>query len=174
MELLKGFLLIALVALTSASLQQSRIIGGDAAASYQFTYQVSLRFENIKNYPFCSGAILSNRWILTANRCVNDKKIDEYYVVYGARRISEPGQKTKIAKVINHPEYNPELVENDLALLFTKSKMVFIQNVVDPIALPTQASRDDDVAMVSGWGITEVSFFLPKKKEKKVKKYFFL
>lgn len=155
MELLKGLLLVALVAIASASLQQSRIVGGEAAESDEFTYQVSLRSERTRTH-FCSGAILTSRWIITSSQCVHTKVVNEYYAVYGARRLSEAGQTTKIAEVVNHPKYDPLYLENDLALLFTKSKIVFIHDVVDPIALPLQASHDGDVAIVSGWGITEV------------------
>lgn len=152
MELLKGLILIALVALTSASLRQNRIVGGETAVSDQFSYQVSFRWERTQTH-FCSGVILSNRWILSAHRFFHPKSMDEYYIVYGARRLSETGQTTKIAKLINHHESN-------VVLLFTKSEMIFIPDVVGPIALPTQVSQVDDVAIVSGWGITEVRIFL--------------
>lgn len=98
------------------SVGKSRIIGGQNANSAQFKYQVSFRFIN-KGTHYCSGAILSNWFIITANRCVNIHSIESIKVVYGSRRLNEMGITGQIARIVSHPDYNPQYIENNIALV---------------------------------------------------------
>ena len=58
-------ILSALIALASAAPNLGRIVGGTAAKSGQFPYQVALQLDGF----FCGGSIISDRWILTASHC---------------------------------------------------------------------------------------------------------
>lgn len=50
-------------------------------------YQVSLRHKALDKH-FCSGAILSEDWIVTVARCVANYDIHDFYVNYGVQRFN--------------------------------------------------------------------------------------
>lgn len=136
---------------------QGRIIGGYDAPINHFTYQVSVRQgkEHI-----CSGVILSQRWVLTACSCVKDLKTKQIQIYYGTRFLTNDGQITKVFQIFRHPEFNEKNLANNIAMLSTSSDMVFVQNMIGPVTLPTQEPKDFGVAIVSGWGVTMVRNFI--------------
>lgn len=75
---MKKFLVIVFVLTTTVLVgilarPQSRIVGGEDAASNQFPYQVSLR---LNHSHICGGSIITPNYILTASHCIgslNDK-----------------------------------------------------------------------------------------------------
>lgn len=152
------FAFSACVLLTSvASIAiKPRIIGGYDVPSfpYHFGYQVSMR-QNGTHY--CSGAILSDRWIITAYECVKGVNLRYVDIAYGARRLSEDSKTTKIAKVFKHPHLSDTNLENNMAMLMTLSKITF--ETAEPIAITIKPAVEGDVAIVSGWGDTDVSDF---------------
>lgn len=163
MELLKILLFVAYasvflaeVSSQSNRLIQSRIIGGYDVASYQLTYHVSIRHVKDNNH-LCSGAILSSRFVITSARCVHELSNNDIQVFYGARWLSESGKITKVAQIFKHRKFDKTFYEHDLAMLFVSSKIKFELNMVDKIRLATHESVENDVAMVSGWGMTTVS-----------------
>lgn len=150
------YFLILLEAFNVSSLSiKKRIIGGPHADLARFNYQVSFRFKD-KNAHYCSGAILNNWWIVTANRCVNTYSIHELKVVYGALRLSDPGITNEIERRVSHPDYNPRFIENNIALVMTKEKIDFIPETVGPINLAGRPWRTDDTVVISGWGVDKV------------------
>lgn len=156
METAKSYLIItSLLILLQTSVA---IIGGPHVWPDQITYQVSLRFKNTGTH-FCSGAILNNWWILTANRCVNIHPIETIKAVYGTHRLSVPAIQNKIAFKLMHPQYNPQIIENNIALLMTKNRIEYVPGFVSAIQLPHRPLYVNEVAVISGWGVDEVCFF---------------
>lgn len=66
-------------------------------------------------------------------------------------------RKKKVSKIVRHPEFKSHNLDHDLAMLLTATKIEFSINTVEAIGLPTHASVENDVAVVSGWGETSVS-----------------
>lgn len=163
MELLKVVVFLAFLGLSSASLVQKRILNGESTSSYRFLHQVSL-FSAKNGSHFCSGAIISDRWIVTAAECVNGTKITDIRLKYGTYHLSSAGKVTEVAKIVLHPEYNPRIRKNNLALIMTSSKIEFKRGYVRAVELPPQKWLVGDFAMVSGWGETKVSAVSNRKK----------
>lgn len=162
MESLKTLLFVACAAVFLAEVSsqpnriQGRIIGGHDVSVYQLTYQVSIYYTKAKHH-ICSGAVLSERWVITSAKCIHEFPSTDLQIFYGARNLSERGRITKVAQVFKHGKFDKYHLENDLAMLYTSTKMRFDVNVVDKIRLPTHESADGEAAMVSGWGVTSVS-----------------
>lgn len=165
MESLRVLLFVACVGvyLSGVSSQpnrfiQGRIIGGYDVPSYLITYQVSIR--NAKNnHHICSGAVLAERWVITSARCVYDVSISDLQVFYGSRSLSGYGKTIKVTQVFKHKRFDAIFYENDLAMLYTATKIKFERNVVDKIRLPAKESVENEIAMVTGFGVTSVSLF---------------
>lgn len=132
-----------------------RIINGTDAILGQFPYHVSLRANNTPTAHFCGGAILNSRWILTGGHCtefVNGSPI----AVAGTIKLSDPGQKYEIVKMISHPGYVLGKVPYDIALWRTSKDIVFNDNV-KPVTLPTEDTPANVVLTVPGFGRAVVS-----------------
>lgn len=122
----------------------------------QFPYQVSLQ-DWYSDVHFCSGAIITDQWVLTAASCIyglaSKKQIK---AVVGTNQLTK-GTYYKIRRAFTYQE--TDNYHRDIALLKTKSKMVFNENV-SPIELPKQVARVNEKVVVSGWGNSVVSHSL--------------
>nr|CAH0112627.1 unnamed protein product [Daphnia galeata] len=93
---------------------QLRIIGGREATPGRWPWQVAIlnRFKE----AFCGGTLIGTRWVLTAAHCLRKRlyvRIGEYDLV------EDDGTEMdfRVEEVFVHPEYDPETVDNDVALL---------------------------------------------------------
>lgn len=157
---IKTLIFVACVAVFLVEVS-SQIIGGYDAAPYQFTYQVAIR--TIARKYICSGAVLSERWVITAAQCVLRTHENQLEIAYGSRSLGGHSRATKVGRIVRHPNFQYHNLNNDLAMLLTASKIKFDRNVVEAIALPKQASVENDVAIVSGWGKSSVSVLISSK-----------
>ena len=103
----------------------NRIVGGEAASSGEFPYQVSLRRNN---KHFCGGTIIGPRHILTAAHCVEGFMVAPYNdvtVVTGTHSLSHGGEAHKISRASVHPQYvggAQSSWRNDVAVLIVSIK----------------------------------------------------
>jgi len=167
---MKVFVVLLLVGLAAAGFKRPhnngiRIIGGQQAERGQFPYQVQIQYFNQHQ---CGGAILSQNWVLTAAHCVTQLAIN-YNVVANQYDIlvAEGMERRQIAqRIVRHPQYSEATLSNDIALVRVNNPLYIDgETIVQPIALPPQdyESADDELATVSGWGITsEGATVLPR------------
>lgn len=156
LKCLSLFLFVA-GAMTAQIDEEHRIFGGRTATVGQFPYQAWIRL-NHTDFGFCNGAILSNRFILTAARCMQGKYSNpaKVFVIAGAHQIRYGGTQYAVNKIVNHPNFSENDLNNDISVVRTAHPINLAKHV-RPIALPTVEFPDNVAATVSGWGKDRVS-----------------
>lgn len=132
------------------------IAGHSCVSNDRFPYQVSLQHKVLEKH-FCSGAILTESWILTSARCVIDYDIEEFCVNYGVQRFTFNAGCNRLKFKIVHSKY--DVMKNDIAMLGVAEKIQFQPNVISPIALPEAETIYGEAVTVSGWDWEGVSSF---------------
>lgn len=85
-------------------LRMRRLVGGQDAIESEFPYQVSLKYYNLH---ICSGALISNRHVLSAAHCVCgliDEPSEELNVYTGSINLKD-GEKHAVKDIKCHPDY---------------------------------------------------------------------
>ncbi|XP_045531490.1 chymotrypsin-1-like [Pieris brassicae] len=117
-----------------------RVVGGTDAPDKALPYQVSLQRTDQNNFPFCGGAIIADRWILTAAHCLKNVQAKDLSVLAGTNNKK-------------HEKYTDRPNVHDIALLRTKEKIKFTERV-KPIEIATEDPKPGDKCKLSGWGFT--------------------
>lgn len=112
------------------------IYGGLAAKLGQFPYQVSLR--SIR-FPYCGGAILNNRWVLTVRHCM-DEKPEHMSVVVGTIHLTSGGVVHDVLQLVPHPKDGDR--NNDIGLVKVKDEIVFNNNT-QPVVIRKKPFTED-------------------------------
>lgn len=152
--------------------RSTRIVNGKPTKEGEFPWQVYI-VERVVNASqassihVCSGAIIHQRFVLTAAHCVLHKGIEKYLVViantHDLTKMPVEGKLLRVKKLIVHPNMTqlPPPEHNDIALL-ELSKDIKWSNTIRPVCLPDKNTdrRADDLdghtVTIAGWGrITE-------------------
>uniref|UniRef100_A0A182Q6V1 Peptidase S1 domain-containing protein n=1 Tax=Anopheles farauti TaxID=69004 RepID=A0A182Q6V1_9DIPT len=145
MKLLVSFVLLVLGVSLVRGGAFGRVVGGNYAKRGQFPYQVAL---TLKRQTLCGGAIVHERFFLTAARCfydgVNRLPVDELNVFYGSEKLFSNGRYNRIKTVHFHEQY-------DLALVEVRRKFE-LSATTRPVALGEATFGEHLPATVSGYG----------------------
>ncbi|XP_055599853.1 chymotrypsin-2-like [Uranotaenia lowii] len=127
---------------------ESRMAGGQDAPEGDFPYQVSLRLGGIH---YCGGAILNQRWIITAASCASGVAPSALEIVAGTYSLSNGGTSHTADRIVIHPNFEIESLTNDVAVVRVRQPFIISSSV-----LALQMGRDrmsiSYGAIVSGWG----------------------
>jgi secreted trypsin-like serine protease len=140
----------------------SRIVGGEPAASHSWGWAVSLRVRGSSH--FCGGTILSPNYILTAAHCIDDpimSRIDITAAVGTDNLYDSDGQRIIVSKLYKHPSYNSVTKENDIGILKLKKAISFKNKNIAKLCLPstnglpnTDFPSTNSQLVAIGWGTT--------------------
>jgi len=141
-----------------------RIVGGTETEinEYPWIARVTDSTESL----FCGGTLINNQWILTAAHCMFKDELAtqaiqpaESLIVLGEHDLTItteskiPKKNVKVSQIINHPSYNANNSDNDIALLKLAEKIDL--NVYTPACLPKSTDNfEGQKAWVYGWGTT--------------------
>ncbi|XP_036610870.1 mannan-binding lectin serine protease 1 isoform X3 [Trichosurus vulpecula] len=143
----------------------ARIVNGHSAQRGTSPW-IAMLFKNGR--PFCGGALLGNRWIVTAAHCLHRTleseyspltssdylSVSEFKVILGKHRthmMDDTEQQLQAKNIIFHPSYKASTFENDLALIELLGEPK-LNDYVMPICLPEGPPQQGTMVLVSGWG----------------------
>lgn len=138
--------------------KKNRIVGGKDAYKGEFPHMAALGYPSNGIILWqCGGSIISEKFILTAAHCLVDNKgVSVELVKVGIVNITDPqGRNYQVVKRIPHPEYNPPLVYNDLALLELGEVIAFTIFIKPACLRDPFQDKNPDVLVATGWGLTE-------------------
>ncbi|XP_013100071.2 chymotrypsin-1 [Stomoxys calcitrans] len=131
---------------------QGRVVGGEVAEVGFAKYQISL--QGMFGGHMCGGAIISDRWVLTAAHCVFGYNPPYLRVITGTNVFYEPGATYEVQEYWTHCNYDNPAFHNDIALMLLTKPIVFNERT-QPISLPVKPLKDGDELILTGWGSTE-------------------
>ncbi|KAL6423534.1 hypothetical protein ACFW04_010235 [Cataglyphis niger] len=148
----------------------TRIVGGTETGINEYPMMCGL-VDSINEVIFCGCTIISNRYVLTAAHCLENKDATKIGVVVGEHDVTRGNETnaTKLFRIINckmHPDY--EDIHNDLAVCKINDTIEHNNNV-GPVCLPFQHKRDSFggvIAEALGWGLLEFGGEKAKKLQK--------
>ncbi len=135
------------------------IVGGGIAPPGSFPAVVALLFKPIAANAaawYCAGTLVGARQVLTAAHCADFLAAADLAVLVGTQDLNNGGQRVSVSGIAVHPGWNPNTLENDVAVLTLANPATGITPV------PVMASeRAEDAlappgtpATVVGWGDT--------------------
>ncbi|XP_070794561.1 cationic trypsin-3-like [Pituophis catenifer annectens] len=125
-----------------------KIVGGYTCQKHSVPYQVSL---NVGKH-ICGGSIINNQWIVSAAHC-SMSRIQVRLGEHSLTKYDGSEQHIDAAKIILHPKYNPQTLDNDI-MLIKLSKPASLNSRVSAIRLPSSCPSTGAKCLVSGWGNT--------------------
>ncbi|XP_009578755.1 PREDICTED: transmembrane protease serine 9, partial [Fulmarus glacialis] len=131
----------------------SKIVGGTDASRGEIPWQVSLKEDS---RHFCGATIIGDRWLLSAAHCFNEtnpEEIEAYVGTISLNGTDGNAVKVNVTRVIQHPLFNPIILDFDVAVLELARPFVF-NKYIQPVCLPLAVQKFPvgKKCIISGWG----------------------
>ncbi|XP_017035587.1 chymotrypsin-1 [Drosophila kikkawai] len=144
---------VARIAQAGGVTYQNRVINGEDAALGEAKYQISL--QGMYGGHMCGGAIISERWVLTAAHCVYGYNPPYLRVATGMVRWAQPDALYFVEDYWVHCNYNSPDYYNDIALIKLNDTIKF-NEYTEAAKLPTEPLKNGTQLLLTGWGSTEL------------------
>uniref|UniRef100_UPI00398EF5E6 trypsin-like n=1 Tax=Pristiophorus japonicus TaxID=55135 RepID=UPI00398EF5E6 len=145
---MKVLLLSLLLVAGAVASSDDKIIGGSECSPQSVPWQASLDL----GYHSCGGALVSDRWVISAAHCW----YNPYYMrvrlgAHDLRLGSATEQFINVESIYWNQDYNYQTLDHDV-MLVKLVRTAKLSRDVSAIALPTECPLPDTQCVVSGWG----------------------
>lgn len=163
-----ALLLLAGAPRASAAVFSPRVFDGNDTAITDVPYQAALvaHGASAATSQFCGASVRDATHVITAAHCVADLQTGQVLpagaldVLAGTANLSSGGQRSAVAAITVHPDFDPDWMTYDAALL-TLAEPLTLDATVQPVELvddATWAATGPERALrLSGWGRTETA-----------------
>ena len=125
----------------------NRIVGGQVSKGRPFI--AALLYEQSGQlFQYCGASVIGNRWLVTAAHC--DVQSGEHAIIGRADLSKVGGVQLKVVNVYNHPSYNAQTHDNDIAIVRLSGDIPTAIPRVNIEQVPTDGTR----IVVAGYGLT--------------------
>ncbi|XP_037293315.1 chymotrypsin-2-like [Manduca sexta] len=136
----------------------ARIVGGTQAARGAHPHMVSITNGATMRHLVCGGSVISRRTVLTAAHCIVPIRVGNNVhpnarATVGSNRWDSGGQRYSFQRFVMHPNYNANIIKNDIGVLHTSANIVW-NNFVSAIVINYEWIGDRMNSRVAGWGRT--------------------
>ncbi|XP_050999116.1 cathepsin G [Acomys russatus] len=132
--------------------EAGKIIGGREARPHSYPYMAFLLIQSPEGLSACGGFLVREDFVMTAAHCLGGS-INVTLGAHNIQRQERTQQHITVLRAVPHPNYNPQIIRNDIMLL-QLSRQIRRNRAVQPVALPQASKRlqPGDLCTVAGWG----------------------
>ncbi|MDE2444832.1 MAG: serine protease [Alphaproteobacteria bacterium] len=135
----------------SVTADTDMIVNGKSAPANKWPWQVRLFEDSMDGRGICGGTLIASQWVLTAAHCTEGR--NSFVIGYGSNSIKGL-KRVNSAKVITHPGFKRDTMENDIALIKLVQPVKMTKGVATA-SLPPNGyynSLEGKTTTVTGWG----------------------
>jgi len=133
-----------------------RIINGKPVSSSEdIPWATLLVFgcQSTEGVGICAGSLIQPDVVLTAAHCAPQcPNNDAFALASVGQSASQPDQQVQVRQILNHPQYSPQALQNDIAVWVLDGTMKVSK--YPKLATPGTGTVDTKV-VAAGWGRTE-------------------